>query len=182
MIGGTARQYTPCYGRAIRRLVLSTLMVLFVGACAGMNAPTAKDRRGQVDGTAFEFSSNGSALTEAHGAWTVRVRGDAMWIAQFKAGKSREFGTFQLSGDESRRLWALIEEARIHKRAEGQELGAEVPAYSFTVLRPKKLSHTTNVTSQDAARDAALDELVTYLQKLVRKYTGKKAVIWPPDQ
>jgi hypothetical protein len=160
--------------------VLALHCALAAGGCAG--APTAKDRRGQVDGTAFEFSTNGTELTDRAGSWTVRVRGDAMWVAQFKNGKSREFGTFQLSGDESQKLWGFIDEARIHKRRESGDFGPEVPSYSFTVLRPKKLSHTTVVSTKAAASDAALDDLVSYVQKLVRRYTGKKAVIWPPDE
>jgi hypothetical protein len=148
--------------------------------CAG--AQTSLDRRGQVDGTAFEFSTAGSELTDEHGAWTVRVRGDAMWIAMFKDGKSKEFGTYQLSSEESRKLWGFIEEAKLVRRPEGRDFGPKLPVYSFTLLRPKKLSYTTNVSSKGAATDASLDDLVSYVQKLVRKYTGTKAIIWPPDQ
>jgi hypothetical protein len=168
---------------------LATLLcgILAAGAPAFVasgcaSGPVGKDRRGQVDGTAFEFSSNGTSLTDENGSWTVRVRGDAMWIAQFKNGKTREFGTFQLSGGESSKLWGFIEEARLAKRPEGSDVGNEAPSYSFTLLRPKKLSHTTNVSSRAAASDPRLDDLVSYVQKLVRKYTHKKAVIWPPDE
>jgi len=160
-------------------IFLVVTLTCALGACAGAGASTSKDRRGQVDGTAFEFSSNGTELTDENGAWTVRVRGDAMWVAQFRDGKSREFGTFQLSASEAAKLWGLIDQARITKRPEGRDFGPSMPVYSFTLLRPKKLSHTTNVSSKGAASDAALDELVSYLQKLVRKYTGKKAILWP---
>jgi hypothetical protein len=166
--------------RAVRRAVLA-LSLSVVVACAGGGARSGPDRRGQVDGTAFEFSTAGTSLTDEHGAWTVRVRGDAMWIAQFERGKSHEFGTFTLEGAESRQLWAYVEEAKIARRPEGRDFGPVVPTYSFTLLRPKKLSYTTNVSSKGAAADPSLDDLVSYVQKLVRKYTRQKAVIWPPD-
>ena len=158
------------------------MLVFLVGAFGCAAAPTATDRRGQVDGTAFEFSSNGTDLTDEFGSWTVRVRGDAMWIAQYKDGQAREFGTYQLSGEESRTLWGFIELAKLHKRPPGRAVGPEVPAYSLTVLRPKTLSYTTVFSTKAAARDADIDNLVSYVQKLVRKHTGKKAIIWPPDE
>jgi hypothetical protein len=148
--------------------------------CAGSQA--GRDRRGQVDGTAFELSTGGTAHTDEYGSWTVRVRGDALWISQFKDGKAREFGTFQLSGNESDKLWTLIEDARIHKRREGGSLAPEAPSYSFTVLRPKKLAHTATLTMNATGREVELDDLVRYVQKLVRKYTRKKAVLLPPEE
>jgi hypothetical protein len=161
-------------------LVVAMVGGVVLAGCA--TAPTATDRRGEVDGTAFEFSSGGTALTDEFGAWTVRVRGDAMWISQYKDGAAREFGTFQLSAAESRQLWGFIEVAKIARRPAGRGFGTDVPAFSLTVLRPKTLSHTTVVTSKAAMKDADLDDLVSYVQKLVRKYTGKKAIIWPPDE
>jgi hypothetical protein len=152
-----------------------------VTASACQAAPTSFDRRGQVDGEAFEFSTSGTSLTDDHGSWTVRVRGDAMWIAHFESGKSHEFGTFQLGRDEATRLWDFVDKAKIARRPEGRDFGPIVASYSFTVLKPKKLSYTTNVSSKGAAADASLDDLVSYLQKLVRKYTATKAIIWPPD-
>jgi hypothetical protein len=163
-------------------LLAASLLGTFVVSGGGcVPAATTFDRRGQVDGTAFEFSTSGTSLTEDHGSWTVRVRGDAMWIAQFKDGKSREFGTFQLAKGEATQLWDFVDKAKISRRPEGRDFGPIVAAYSFTLLQPKKLSYTTNVSSKGAATDAALDDLVSYVQKLVRKYTGKKAIIWPPD-
>jgi hypothetical protein len=155
--------------------------VASVTASGCQPAPTTFDRRGQVDGEAFEFSTSGTSLTDEHGSWTVRIRGDAMWIAHFESGKSREFGTFQLGRDEAVKLWDFVDKAKIARRPEGRDFGPIVASYSFTVLKPKKLSYTTNVSSKGAAADASLDDLVSYLQKLVRKYTGTKAIIWPPD-
>lgn len=148
-------------------------MVIGNAACAAQTG-ASKDRRGQVDGTAFEFSSSGEDLTVEHGAWIVRVRGDAMWVAWIKAGKTREYGTFQLSGKDSDRLWTLIEAARLAKRRPGKGVAAETPVYSFTLLRPKRLSHTVTVKAKDAERDDTLRPLVAQLAKLVKKYAKKK--------
>src|SRR6185436_5423188 len=98
--------------------------------CAGGGPRSGVDRRGQVDGTAFEFSTGGTSLTDDHGSWTVRVRGDAMWIAMFKDGKSREFGTFQLERGEAEKLWGFIDEAKIARRPEGRDFGPIVAQYS----------------------------------------------------
>ncbi len=160
-------------------LLLLVAAAVWLG-CAGN--PGGRDRRGQVDGTAFEMTTGGSAHTDAYGSWTVRVRGDAMWVSHFKDGKPREFGTFQLSGNESDRLWSLIASARIHKRREGTSLTSEAPSYSFTVLRPKKLAYTATLSMNATGREVELDDLVRYVQKLVRKYTRKKAVLLPPEE
>ena len=146
--------------------------MLLVSSCKA--GPQLKDRRGQVDGTAFEFSTSGQNLTEEHGSWTVRVRGDAMWVAWFKNGKSREYGTFKLSSSESDRLWGLIEDAEIHRRRPRAEFGAATPVYSFTVLRPRKLSHTITVRVGDAQGDEELGPLVKYVGKLIKKYAKRK--------
>jgi len=152
------------------------LLAALVGSCA--QGPVLKDRRGQVDGTAFEFSTAGTDLTEEHGAWTVRVRGDAMWVAWFKDGKTREYGTFKISGSESNHLWGLIEDAGIHRRR-GADYRVDVPVFSFSVLRPKKLSHTITVRISDAEHDEELRPLVQYVSKLVRKYTKRKPKLTP---
>jgi hypothetical protein len=158
-------------------VVLLSLVVAALAACAP--PPVTGNRRGQVDGTAFEFSTGGDTLTEDNGAWLVRVRGDAMWVAWVKDGKTKEYGTFQLNSKESNRLWDLIGDARIHKRRPGADFGMAAPVYSFTVLRPKKLSHTVTVRVRDAQNDETLGPLVDYLAKLIKKYAKKKPRLEP---
>jgi hypothetical protein len=148
------------------------LLVALLGSCK--TGPQLKDRRGQVDGTAFEFSSSGQDLTEEHGSWIVRVRGDAMWVAWFKNGKTKEYGTFKLSGQETNKLWGLIEDAEIHRRKPRAEYPVETPVYSFTVLRPRKLSHTITVAVRSAQNDEELAPLVRYVGKLIKKYAKRK--------
>lgn len=147
-------------------------MVVVAAAC---HPPVgAKDRRGQVDGTAFEFSSEGSRLTDDAGSWVVRVRGDAMWVAWVKGGKTTEFGTFKLSGGEANELWGYIEDAELPSRRAGADYGPDTPVYTFTLLRPRKLSHTVTLRVQDARADGDMQRLVGYVAKLVRKYAHRK--------
>ena len=47
------------------------------------------DRRGQTEGPAFEFSSGQPDREDGHGQWNVRLRGNALWLAYSKPGRTR---------------------------------------------------------------------------------------------
>jgi hypothetical protein len=160
--------------------VLSLACALLL-ACAGRPGSVAADRRGQVDGQAFELSTGGSGFLEAHGQWIVRVRGDAMWVSETKGEKSKEYGTYTLSKAESSKLWQLVDGARLHKRPEAQVESPDVNSFSFTILKPKKLAHTVTLSMQATNDDEKLVELVVYVEELARKYTRKKAVFVPAE-
>jgi hypothetical protein len=162
------------------RVILA--LCALAAACGGPSASSvAADRRGQVDGQAFELSTGGTGFLETHGQWMVRVRGDAMWVSQTMGAKSKEFGTYQLSRGETQKLWTLVESAKLHQRPEVGVNNPETPVFSFTILRPKKLAHTVTLSMNATGNDDRLVELVEFVESLARKYTKRKAVIVPVD-
>jgi len=133
-----------------------------------------KDRRGQTDGTAFEFSTAG-AITDEKGQWMIRARGDSLWIAASAKGKTQEFGTFRMKPSEVNRLWDLVDEARLPRRRAVPRAGrSDATTYMFSLLRPRKQVHTVELKVEAARKDPSLDRLVRYVGRLIRKYAKKR--------
>jgi hypothetical protein len=133
-----------------------------------------KNRRGETDGTAFEFSTAG-AITDTKGQWMIRARGDSLWIASFARGKTEEFGTFRMTSPEVNRLWDLVDDARLHRRRAVPRAGrSEATTYMFSLLRPRKPVHTIEVRLEAARSDRTLAPLVRYIGRLIRKYAKKR--------
>ena len=141
-------------------------------ACAA--GPPVKNRRGQTDGAAFEFSTAGAA-TDTKGQWMIRARGDSLWIATFARGKTQEFGTFRMTSAEVNRLWDLVDDARLPRRRAVPRAGrSEATTYMFSLLRPKHAVHTVEMKIDVARQDPSLDALVRYVGRLIRKYAKKR--------
>ncbi len=152
--------------------LLAVLFALAATACAAQ--PPVKNRRGQTDGTAFEFSTAG-AITDSKGQWMIRARGDALWIATFAKGKTQEFGTFRMTSSEVNRLWRLVDEARLPRRRAVPRAGRiDATTYMFSLLRPRKPVHTIEMKVEAARKDPSLEKLVRYVGRLIRKYAKKR--------
>lgn len=163
-------------GSVVARLVLLWVPILLSLPGCGPE-PRVADRRGEVGGRAFEFQSGGADLEDGEGEFHVRLRGDALWVARVKQGRVKEYGTFRLSAKEARELWKRVDGARIPRRKSSRRRGGpdDIP-YFFSLMDPKRRkTYAVEIWRDDALEDEALARLVTYVAKLIRKYTGARA-------
>ncbi len=158
------------------RLCLALLSLLLLSTTACEPVQVISNRRGDVDGRTYEFSSGGSFHPDGRGEWILRLRGDALWIARDRKGKITEYGTFKLSEPESDKLWRLVTKAQIASRpATARDDGGENVRYRFSLKNAsKRLPHTIELRDDEVAGDEQLKILVTYEGRLIKKYTGKK--------
>lgn len=162
----------------MRRAAVAGLIALAAAACASIGPKTTvQDRQGEVGGRVFEFATRGSEHVEEHGQWMVRLRGDALWIAYHKKGRTKEYGTFKLADKETRRLWKLVDAARLSGRRSAP--GAAGAKYVFVYMRAGKLPTTVELDMRAALRDDALASLVRYVGRLIERYAGREAVLTP---
>jgi hypothetical protein len=158
------------------RVALLLLVASTLAACEPVQY--VSNRRGNVDGRYFEFSSGGSYHPDGRGEWIVRLRGDAMWIARDRKGKITEYGTFKLADDEADKMWRLVKDADILSRPQtAREDGGENVRFRFSVMNPKKKKvtpHTIELRPDEVGAEDTLHALVVYQAKLIKKYTGRK--------
>lgn len=101
---------------------LACLIVACALTCAGAAAcgPTAAnvsdDRRGNTNGRMFDFISSKPDGSE----WTVRVRGNSLWVAWSTAKEAKDLGPVTLAEKETNKLWKLIERLDMFERDEGE--------------------------------------------------------------
>ncbi len=150
-------------------------MSVFAGACAAATQPMdPEERRGEVIGEVFEFSSGGGDLG-GQGEWIVRVRGDSMWIANVRRGEATEYGAHRITKDEYKKLWRLVDVADIHELETSTRPGKEKETiYMFSVTETRGPTYSVDIWRDDAREDEYLRNLTRYLAKLIHKYTVKK--------
>ena len=160
----------------MRALVLAAAATLVTG-CA-LDAPSIKNRRGDVTGRAFEFQGG------AEGEWNVRFRGDSFWCAFDKEGKVHDFGSVKLTDEETGRLWRLVDAAEFERRRSSKRKASDEdePLYMFwsapqeAGLRDVK-PNVVEIWADDVYDDKDLTRLVRYMKKIIQKYHKKKAVL-----
>lgn len=164
----------------VRAWCVSALVALLV-ACGPALTPTGDDRRGDVNGRLFEFSTGGSEHTGEYGAWLVRVRGNAIWIARVRDGATKEFGPMALDAADERKLWKLIDEVDVLGRSSKKVRSKRTPVYQFTLMRPKVTAYTVVLPMGPALKDEEVASLVAFIGSLVRRYTDERPVLTPQE-
>lgn len=113
----------------MRLLLVALVFGLAIGAGCGKNlGPSPDDRRGDTNGRMFDFVSS----KPDGGEWTVRIRGDSMWLAYATAEESKDLGPVTLSSKEARKLWALVDEVAVD---EDEEVDPEADDIGVVLLR-----------------------------------------------
>jgi hypothetical protein len=144
-------------------------VALGVAACGPATRVGADDPRGDTNGRMFDFVS-----TKPDGAeWTIRVRGDSMWVGYSTATQTREFDPVTLSPKEAKKLWRLIDQVDIPDREEGRP-DAEVGSVYLRLREPEgedRLDHDLLGTYVDRdTDDEDVIDLAAYLIDLVEKH------------
>jgi hypothetical protein len=158
---------------------LLVLFAVLASACGG--AQIAEDRRGNTNGRLFEFSTAGSEHTDPYGAWLVRVRGDAMWVAKVANGQTKEYGSYPLAAKDATKLWQLIDDLDILGRSSKRVRSKRTAVYQLTLLRPGLTAYTVILPMERGIKEEAVASAVLYIGTLVKRYTGEKPVLTPQD-
>jgi hypothetical protein len=167
-----------------RRRALGMLLVTLLawGCGPAVAVGPGDDRRGQVNGRLFEFSTAGSEHTDAHGAWLVRVRGNAMWIAQVLDGKTSEYGPFPLADKDEQKLWTMVDELDLLARSSKKVRSKRTAVYQLTMMKPKVTAHTVVLPMVEAMQDEAVVSMVAFMGSLIRRYAKASPVLTPDDE
>jgi hypothetical protein len=132
----------------------------------------ATDDRGETNGRMFDFVVNKPDGDE----WTIRVRGNSLWVAHPHDEKTDDLGTVSLDDKETAKLWKRIDALELESRKKGKK--DEATGYVLLRLRePGEDQHdifTTYVPLD--TDDEAVTSVGSLLAKLVEKYhPGVKA-------
>lgn len=164
--------------RSMVAMVSLTAVAVLVVAC-GAGAPAVTDRRGEVTGRSFEFGG-GNEDEE----WSVRVRGDSMWVAVDKRGVLEELGVFQLIPEEQEALWQIIEEAKLPRRKSTKRNRGEAGEnlFMFVQQRPEAGLRDDKVPvvelwADEVYADERLTDLIQYIGELIQRKTKRKPVL-----
>jgi hypothetical protein len=97
-------------------LVVALALALGLAACGSTTQVGADDPRGDTNGRMFDFVSTKPDGDE----WTIRIRGDSMWVAFSTETKSQEYDPVTLSAKEAKKVWKLIDRLDLAGRDEGE--------------------------------------------------------------
>jgi hypothetical protein len=148
---------------------LAFLVLALLVACGPATQVGADDPRGDTNGRMFDFVST----KPDGGEWTIRVRGDSMWVGYSTAKKSQEFDPVTLSAKEAKKLWRLIDQVDIPGREEGRP-DQEVGSVCLRLREPEgedRLEHDLIGTYVDRdTDDEDVIDLAAYLIDLIEKH------------
>lgn len=156
------------------RIAVSIALVIAAAGCKtggtyhDERVPLGENNRGDTNGRSFDFVSTKPDGDE----WTIRFRGDSMWVAYSIDDRDDDLGSFELDGKEVRKVWDLVDELDIPGRHTGhiddrhgtvlfrlREPGGEDGHETYTVY-----------VSRDTDDDAVID-IAEYLRKVIKHHT-----------
>jgi hypothetical protein len=132
----------------------------------------SSEPRGDVNGRSFEFVSTKPDGTE----WTFRTRGNSLWLGVVNGEKSQDLGTIELSSNEERALWKMIDLVDVG----GRKRGKPDAKHGTVMLRLREADDLGNhdlVSAMVSRRtnDQDVLDLANYFIDLVAKHTGIEA-------
>src|SRR5688572_12476004 len=152
--------------------MLRLLAALALVAGCGKNlGPSPADRRGDTNGRMFDFVSQKPDGSE----WTIRVRGDSMWIGYADAKDAKELGPETLSGKETTKLWGLVDEVSVDEDEEippGGEISEEIGTVLLRIREPLEDEDHEIISiylPRDTDNESVID-LANYLIDLAKRH------------
>ena len=107
--------YTRAMARAALLVCLGVLgLGVALAACGPNLGPGPDDRRGDTNGRMFDFVSDKPDGAE----WTIRARGDSLWVAYSTRKEDKELGETTLTPKEAKKLWALVDDVSVDRDEE----------------------------------------------------------------
>jgi hypothetical protein len=154
---------------AVRLVAVAVLLA----ACGPTARPASGDRRGDTHGRMFDFVSQKPDGSE----WTIRIRGDSMWLAYATGEEARDLGPVTLGGGERDRLWSLVDEIAVDEDEEldpEEDDGEEVGTVLLRIRQPTGDGDHDIISiylARDTDNESVLD-LASFLVDLVKKHHG----------
>lgn len=158
------------------RPTLLALAALVLGACGPATTPV-EDPRGATNGRMFDFVSSKPDGSE----WTIRVRGDSLWVGFSTAKADKTYDPQTLTPKEAKKLWRLIDALDLADRDPGEQdedagsvlLRLREPTGDDDEDDDQALQHdlVASYVSRDTD-DADVIALATYLIDLVQAHDG----------
>jgi hypothetical protein len=158
------------------RCSLLVFACLLVGCPRAGGAYSPGERQGDVDrgetnGRRLDFVSNKPELDE----WQIRITGSSMWVSYAREDTADKLGSINLTEQEARKLWRLIDAVDIPGRKRGKKDEDE----GYVSLRLKQPGDdgdddVRQVYISRATEDEDLLALATYLQDLTEKYKHER--------
>ena len=144
------------------------VLLLALAACGPATQVRSDDPRGDTNGRMFDFVSTKPDGSE----WSVRIRGDSMWVAYSTAKDAQEYDPAKLSASEAKKVWKLIDRLELEEREEGDP-DEESGSVLLRLRIPDGDEHEIigSFVSRDTDDEDVID-LATYLIDLVEKHHG----------
>jgi hypothetical protein len=168
--GGRARRLS-----ALLVSALALVHVLALAGCGGGQYSPSTERyghsqRGETNGRMFDYV----AMTADGDQWEVRVRGTAMWVAYSLEDKTESFAPVNLGGDESAKIWKLVDAIDLPSRRRGH-IDEKNGTILLRLREPGDDDHDIyTVYFSREAENQKVGSLASYLITLVKKYHGEK--------
>ena len=163
------------------RLGTISIAVLVAATAAGCKTggtyhdervPLGENNRGDTNGRSFDFVSTKPDGDE----WTIRFRGDSMWVAYSIDDKNDDLGSFNLTDKEVRKVWALVDDLDLPGR-KGGYIDDEGGTVMFKLREPTNSEdgHETYTiyVSRDTEDEAVID-IADYLRRVVKRHTKEE--------
>jgi hypothetical protein len=115
----------------------------------------------------FDFISSKPDGSE----WTVRVRGNSLWVAWSTAKDAKDLGPVTLADKESKKLWKLIERLELFDRDEGEQ-DEDAGTVMMRLREPVEDEEHELVTVYDSreTEDEDVIALASYLIDLIARH------------
>ena len=125
--------------------------------------------RGDTNGRSFDFVSTKPDGDE----WTIRFRGNSMWVAYSIDDKSDDLGSFNLTGKEVKKVWNLVEDLNLPGRRAGY-IDDDEGTVLFRLREPGGDEDGHEVYTIYVSRttdDEAVIEIADYLRTVIKRHT-----------
>ncbi len=154
--------------------IFTLLVILMFALCLTIRPAFCEDPSAKV----FEFSSGGAYHISGIGEWMLKADSTGkISIKHNVKGKVQDFGTFTLSGDENKKLWQLIDLLKVENMQTSTRPGIpDEVQYTFS-LKSKSTNNSARIWINDLREKNEVQQFVAYVKTLIKKFTGKDAVI-----
>ncbi len=147
-----------------------TILIIASSGCGAQPVAPAEQPRGEVNGHSFDFVS-----IKPKSEWTIRLRGNSMWVAYSSGQRFEDLGTYRLTEREIKRLWQLVDLVDVPTRDEGA-LDDDEGGVVLRLRVPGEDEHELYVTYvHHDDDDREVIALAKYLRSLIEQHSGRRA-------
>jgi hypothetical protein len=134
--------------------------------------PARESARGDTNGRSFDFVSTKPDGDE----WTIRFRGNSMWVAYSIDDRNDDLGSFNLTEKEVKRVWNLVEDLNLPGRKTGY-IDDDEGTVLFRLREPTDSDdghETYTIYVSRTTEDEAVIDIADYLRRVVKRHTKEE--------